>query len=264
MIILSEQQAVHGVEEGGWRVVAATVIGAMHERKCELGQDAYAVGVENGLLVAALCDGAGSAVRGLEGARIGSRLVVEELLGHWDTQDALTEEVVQKRVLAAIEKARRVVMRLGNLAEYAATLVGVIATMERGWFFHIGDGAGVALASIGHEAGSVVSRPENGEYINETYFFTGNAWQEHIRITAFDKEKVLALMSDGVTPFAMLHGSIGVDERFVMPVFRYLSDVDPEQGARALLGTLGCESASKISDDDKTLLYLERVALSEA
>ena len=260
ILILSEEQAQHGIEAHGWKVVAATTTGATHERKGETGQDVYAVGLEPGCLVAAVCDGAGSAVRGLEGARVASRLVVEGLLDRLGAlpPSAITENTVKDQVVACILQARQVVMRLGALNDYAATLVGMIATTEGGYFFHVGDGAGVTLSSTGEGTSSVMTRPETGEYINETYFFTDGHWQDHLRTTAFGQAEVVLIMSDGVTPFALLPNSVGVDERFVLPVCRYLRESDPEQGERALSATLRCENAGKVSDDDKTLIYIER------
>ena len=253
MILLSQHEPHIGRTEQGWKIIAATVTGAMHERKGEPGQDAYAVGVDQGVLVAVVCDGAGSAVLGGEGARLCSQLVVEGLL---EIQGELTEAFVKERIVLCIDRARRSVMKFGELKEYAATLVGLIAHREMGWFFHIGDGAGVAF---GADQAQTVTKPENGTYINETYFFTDGDWQNHLRITAFGSAEALILMSDGVTSFAMLPYSVGVDDRFTAPVFRYLRETDPEQSGRALSGTLGCENARKVSDDDKTFLYVERM-----
>lgn len=253
-----------GLENLWGRVVAATVTGSMHERRGEHGQDAYAVGLSGQLMVAALCDGAGSARHGLEGARLCSQTVVdglmEDLLAE-PIQDKFIEHVFARHVEASVEKAHNLASRQGKPREYAATLVGAVVGVEWGCIFHIGDGVGVAIPRNGavYEWGnSVISSPENGEYINETFFFTDAEWRKHIKYTKFKTVDVgvIVLMSDGVMPFAMTTGNVGPAERFMGPVCQYLGEKEISQVGLALQGTLGCEAARKVSDDDKTMIYI--------
>ncbi|CAK0768369.1 hypothetical protein CCP3SC1AL1_4430001 [Gammaproteobacteria bacterium] len=65
-------------------------------------------------------------------------------------------------------------------------------------------------------------------------------------------------MTDGVTSFALSSNSATVAERFIVPVFRYLQDIESVRGSPALYNTLQSEKAKLISDDDKTFVYVQR------
>ncbi len=173
-----------------WKVVGAAVRGAGHEREGTPLQDAYAATAEGEWLVAAVCDGAGSATLGGLGARVGAGVVAEALAeacaaapaGPPARAQAFWEEAARE----AIKRARRAVAQ--SLAEAEggtdedglpaferahATLVGVVAQPAGGLFLHVGDGLGAAVAE-GEAA--AVSPPSNGAYANETYFFTQADW----------------------------------------------------------------------------------------
>jgi hypothetical protein len=143
------------------------------------------------------------------------------------------------------------------LRAHHSTLVGVLSGPNGGCFFQIGDGA--AAADIGGSiqpwAEHIVSRPENGEYTNETYFFTLPDWREHLRLVPFPAVNQLALMSDGVSSFAMLTDCSAPDLRFLGPVSLYLENAEAEAGARALAATLDDTRAHEVSSDDKTLVW---------
>ncbi|MBW8807960.1 MAG: protein phosphatase 2C domain-containing protein, partial [Lysobacter sp.] len=177
-----------------------------------------------------------------------------------DAFEASASEAIQIARAALIEIADAAKV---SLSSYAATLVGFAGDGQRGWFFHIGDGIGVAEAVSAGEAmadqPSVVSAPENGEYSNETYFVTGDAWRQHLRVLAVTAPTArLALMSDGAMPFAMDKGNTGLFKPFIEPVARYLASVGEDDGSRALLGTLDDPRTHGITSDDKTLLIALR------
>ena len=92
-LIFSEERSHNGLKNNWWKTVAATVTGSMHERRGDLGQDAFAIGVSDSLIVVALCDGAGSSRHGLEGARICSQSVVSGL-----TKDLLLLKSSKNRI----------------------------------------------------------------------------------------------------------------------------------------------------------------------
>ena len=263
----SKDQPYTGIESTHWKIVAATATGAMHNRKNEAGQDAYAIGlIEESWLVAVLCDGAGSVIYGLEGARLCSQQVVNnivDVVSAFSTEkNGFTPKTVTDCIVHSIENVRQQLSkRIGVLADYAATVVGLVAGPERGYFFHIGDGCGVALPWVDHKTRweeAILTKPENGEYSNETYFFTDPDWQDHLRITALGTIQQAILMSDGVTHFAMSPGGEQVEERFIAPVCQYLQKTESSQGGKALYGSLASKNANQISDDDKTLIYGKR------
>ena len=131
----------------------------------------------------------------------------------------------------------------------------MVASQNGGTFFHIGDGAGAAtnFNNFGHY---ITSPPENGEYANETYFFSQLDWKEHLRLTPFGSDyDLILLMTDGVTPFAMGAGATSPHPPFWRPVCNFLASHSSVDGEVALSNVLEREEIRKITDDDKTLVW---------
>jgi hypothetical protein len=239
-----------------WRVFAAAVAGASHVESGAPCQDAFAHRVAGDWLLAAVCDGAGSQPRSHIGAQLLAHAVVDGLAGSLD--GALDAEGFRAHVERAIDRSRGTIESAAcaesePFASYAATLVGVAAGPQGGFFFHIGDGVAAARARADGGA-CTVSQPENGEYANETYFATGDEWAAHLRVLAFDAPALVALMSDGAAPFAMSKGNAALFPGFIGPVERFLESAEEADGNRALAGTLGDPRTHAITGDDKTLL----------
>ncbi|MEH6419388.1 PP2C family serine/threonine-protein phosphatase [Pseudomonas sp. CGJS7] len=254
----------------GWRIYAASATGTSHLDKGIPCQDACAFHAHGDALVAVVCDGAGSAARSDVGSRVVADTVARELGERFQREpDWLGEDRDGFFAIAAaaVQSARAALIEIAaadeaSLSSYAATLVGYAGDAHGGWFFHIGDGIGVAeAAGADGEAAAepVVSLPANGEYANETYFVTGEAWREQLRVLRAPAPAArLALMSDGAMPFAMQKNNAGLFQPFFEPVTRYLASVDEAQGSRALLGTLEDPRTHGITSDDKTLLIALR------
>lgn len=262
---MSEGDLLHkGVASPVWKVVGAAVRGPSHARTGQPCQDSFEMAVSGDWLAAAVCDGAGSAKRGGEGASLLAWTVVQHLSQAAEAGDDGLLEHLEEVVAAAIEEVRENIADPDDpevLRAHHATLVGVLAGPGGGCFFQIGDGA--AAADIGGDGGEwtecAVSKPENGEYANETYFFTLSNWREHLTFTPFTAAARLMLMSDGVSGFAMQTDCIAPDLRFLGPVSRYLEATEVDAGARALAATLDTDQAHEVSSDDKTLVWACRV-----
>ena len=249
-----------------WKVFGVSLAGFSHQadgRNCEDYHALQTVG--NGWLVAALSDGAGSAIRSIEGAKAICEGVVSAISSRLALSDQIVNEQVETSARSwieeSIERVRSGLLSKNHeaIAEFHATLVGVIAGQNGGLFFHIGDGA--ACAMVHREIGNnVMSLPENGEYANETYFFTENSWKDHLRFTSFGPEfDVIAIMTDGVTPFALASKAHGPYAPFFDPVARFLEIQGRDEGERGLSATLGSDAIRKITDDDKTLVWALKV-----
>lgn len=242
-----------------WRVVGAAVTGRAHVDSRTPCQDAFAHRSHDDVLVAAVCDGAGSTTLGGVGARRIADGVVGALWrqlqrhgmpwGDAARQLMALESVREARDALALEASAA----FGSLDDYSCTLLGVVASPDGGWFLHVGDGVGVREAEGTDDR--VLSLPENGEYANETWFVTMPGWEARLRITPFDgASRLLALMSDGTQPFAMARDGSGLFQPFIEPVVRFLRGVDDAQGAGALEATLADPRTDAITTDDKTLL----------
>jgi hypothetical protein len=250
-----------------WKVVAASTTGIGHVEKGEPCQDAHAWWNHNDWLVCVVCDGAGSASRGEIGAQFGADNVCRELSGNIHgapTQSSADINLWKERVRDAIEITRIMLAREfctteSCLEDFHATMVGAVIGPEYGLLFHIGDGAGVLYPASDSEA-IKISPPENGDFANETFFYTETSWSERLRFTPMPHQASrLVLMSDGTMSFAMTQDRSGMDLGFFAPVDHYLQQTDAETGSLALANTLSDERTHQITRDDKTLLWASRL-----
>ncbi|MBB5606555.1 MULTISPECIES: PP2C family serine/threonine-protein phosphatase [unclassified Janthinobacterium] len=244
-----------------WRVFGASVRGKSHLDKGVPCQDAHAQVVVDDILVAIVCDGAGSARHSEQGARFVATqtmlALAERLRLGASLQDlqagALTATLVQIR--AALDELASAAG--ATLDDYATTVVGVVMGPDDGFFFHLGDGLGVAQLADGNQ---LISLPANGEYANETYFLSGERWSEQLRLLPISQPvRGLVLMSDGCMPFAMSKNNASLYAPFMDAVQGYLRTVDSVSvGNEALSATLADPRTHQITGDDKTLLLAMR------
>jgi hypothetical protein len=178
-----------------------------------------------------------------------------------DRSIPFNHDSVRLWIVDGVESVRSNISRTANghsLSAFHATVVGAIAGPSGGIFFHLGDGAAFATM-LGDFSQSIFSPPENGEYANETFFFTQPDWQNHLRLTSFDGQfDLIALMSDGVTPFALAPGASAPHEPFIGPLSRYLRSHTQEEGRKALAVTFEKDAIRRITGDDKTLVWALR------
>ncbi|HMF44282.1 MAG TPA: PP2C family serine/threonine-protein phosphatase [Polyangia bacterium] len=245
-----------------WRVFAASATGPSHREDGRPCQDAFAHRTDGDTLIAVVCDGAGSCELSHVGARVVSESVVHAIaaqLGSKLVQADSSPEQWRKVVETVIASARDALQAVakaaaGDVSAYASTLVGAVAWPSRLFFFHVGDGYAVARPRAA-DAPDIVSLPENGEYVNETYFVTGNEWQAHLRMAVHDVPiETVVLMSDGAAPFAIAKGNKELHRPFIDPVQRYLDQATEAEGNAALARTLEDPRTDSITTDDKTLL----------
>lgn len=237
-----------------YRVVVATTVGPYHKTKGLEGQDRFACQTKGQKIVAVVSDGAGSAKYGKIGAKTICQRLCDILL-RADMKD------IRQGIVDGIESVRdELVLHRFNkpknengLIDFAATVVGVVYEKNKGVFFHIGDGAGIAMM----QNACVISEPENGIFTSETFFFTMDDWKDSLRFTPFKEANSIFLMTDGVTGFALKKNQRSLEKGFLEPINLFLkSEGDAKKAARALKNTLETPKASSLNGDDKTLMWI--------
>ncbi len=238
------------------KVLSACVTGPVHKIRQIPCQDYCRHSTRGDNFVAVLSDGAGSAKYG----RIGAKILCDTLI---DLLPNVPFRDIKTSIINSVEVAREKLLfhRLNSrnnhrgLMAFSATLVGVVYHKNHGIFFHIGDGA--ALAFTGSNFSEyVASKPENGIFSCETYFYTMDDWRDCLRFTTFEKAHTIMMMSDGVTGFSFSSDYKNIEPRFLLPIDRFLSKEPIKSRARrALYNTLGTPQAQKINPDDKTFLW---------
>jgi hypothetical protein len=256
---------LQALEGAGWRVIGASLRGRDHVSRGIERQDAFAAAVVSSMAFAVVCDGAGSARCAAAGAARFSQAVLEALK-HEAADGGIRFSVARFRdvVIEAVEACRAAIKAEGlPLHEHHTTLLVLAARTDATFIAHVGDGlAGVALSADWTEA--KLSLPENGEYANETVFVTEDDWTERLRccrLPALQPGRVAVILTDGTMPFVIGPDQKGLEPGFMAPVSRHLFATGGVPAAEALAATLGSPDACRISGDDKTLVWIGRLAV---
>lgn len=249
------------LEEVHWRVVAASVRGRGHEKVGQLCQDAhYWVRLPEGILVAAVADGAGSASLGKIGAIVAAQTGVETLRDRLATSPLPSDDhewrLLINDILAITRKTveTEAVACQQSVRELASTLIIVVATSNLVVAAQIGDG----VAVISDQHGNLISltAPQFGEYINETTFLVSPQALETAQITLWQgKTAKIALLSDGLQMLALELDQGKPYAPFFSPLFHFVAQINDETEAKdQLVAFLRSPKITERTDDDLTLL----------
>lgn len=180
------------------KIAAVSVIGRGHLKKNTVCQDSHYKYQKNGVNVLAISDGAGSKSY----SHIGSKLLVNKVCQYLSenfkkiyTGDySNVRKDLMNYLLKELEK-KKYSLKIQRIEEFAATLLFVAQKEDKFLVGHIGDGV---IGYLKNEELRVVSKPENGEYANETYFVHPN-FLEKLRLGKGTLEGVegFILMTDG-------------------------------------------------------------------
>ncbi|MFE3839339.1 PP2C family serine/threonine-protein phosphatase [Pseudogemmobacter sonorensis] len=184
------------------KLAFAAVAGRNKEDRRGACQDAVFGKSLNGISCIALADGAGSRRLSGTGARKTVRVVVDHILAHFDLLFEQTWRGDRKEAtsyilnLISTELSSDRFSRRGSLEDYACTLIFAATDDDRMLLGHLGDGVAFLVDAQSVE---ISSQPDNGEFANETYFFTAHDAVEHFRLTATKLEAPVSILlaSDG-------------------------------------------------------------------
>lgn len=248
-----------------WRAAGASVAGTAHARAGIPCQDAYRWEVlPNGCLIVAVADGAGSAARADEGARLAADGAIARLTarlqGDLPTDEGAWREVIADALAAAL--AAVVAHAEGADApprDYATTLTVVAATGALLAVGQIGDGVAVGDAEGGL---FLAASPQRGEYANEVALLTAPEAVAGAAIALFATPvRAVAVTTDGLLRLAVRLPSYEPHAPFFRPLFAFLAETDdPATAGEELARFLASERVAERTDDDKTLVLAVRAA----
>lgn len=237
-----------------WQVVGASVRGPDHEREDAPCQDAWAwSSCGAGGTCLCLCDGAGSAPH----AEVGARVVATAVVAAWTEAAVSDAAALVEAMRSACAAGRAALLRTAvdlevAPAALACTLIAVACIEDTVVVAHLGDGAVVGL-----RAGELVvlSAPDRGEYVNETWFVTSAAWEAHLRVSVHAKTAALCVLTDGCQEAALVRAADRSPfSPFFAPLFEFTAEITDAAAASAeVLQLLDGAAMRKSSGDDKTL-----------
>jgi len=225
-------------------------------------------------LSVAVSDGAGSALNAEAGAEITSTIFCEELLGlSKQLEFRAPGEWINDFVVECVLKVRnqlRSKAKSDDIKSFHCTLVAALVGPEGGFSIHIGDGSIFGGQFKNDSKGGevelnsnfVISKPENGEYTNETFFITEGNWIKHLRVTPLPRLDWVVACTDGGAAL-ILEKETEVKPKFLVPFFQELIS-DKFTKNNYISEVLSDPKANALTTDDKTIFVAMRSSAIQA
>ncbi|NLV39602.1 MAG: protein phosphatase 2C domain-containing protein [Candidatus Hydrogenedentes bacterium] len=245
-----------------WKTISASVAGSAHSRRaveCQDKSEVLVYDVQGSChLVAAVADGAGSALHGALGAQIVVTEMVRTLI---QCADAVTppSEVDARQWISNLqgildERAAEISEEIGALA---CTLLACLIGPMHSVFIHIGDGGWIAKVDNELQA---VTYPYSGEYENETVFITTPTCVDKLQFVCIERPvEMVAAYTDGLQHLCLDYRSRRPHEGFFGPIMLRLSETKNVDALNeSLVAFLNSDAINERTDDDKTLFMAVR------
>ena len=247
-----------------WRFAAGQATGTAHVKAGVPCQDRVkCVCLPNGLLVAALADGAGSAKYAETGAEVAVNTAVNHIAEYdWSSGCDFSPDLLVSAAQAACASIRHQAIQSNErLRDFAATFLFIVATRSSAAALQIGDG--LIVTQDDGNGWKWIFWPERGEYANTTRFLTDEDAFAEVQVHSFDCVPMdIALMSDGLESLALHYASKTAHEPFFGPMLKPLW---AEEGcgevqtlSETLRGFLTSPRIRQRTDDDLSLLIATR------
>ena len=244
-----------------WRVVAASELGTSHAatgKVCEDSCWAQVNSLASGepLLSVFVSDGAGSALKGGDGAELAIEAAAQFLAkkleqGEFGLSDTLATELVIAVRGAIYARAESLSL---TARDFACTFLGLLSSPRGTLVLQVGDGGVVLDVGAGLEVAVI---PMAGEYANMTYFVTD---EDAVNVLVTKTYPVpasrVAAFSDGLQRLALNMATNEPHEPFFAPFFNGMLKATSEQEDQLqplLVKFLGSAPVNERTDDDKTL-----------
>lgn len=241
-----------------WKMAQGYVTGKMHQKKNIPCQDRTFHLKNNGVDVVVLADGAGSSKHSDIGATIATRETATFLTNQFHRLISLENEEISRMILGHIlVRLSEQASKEGNpLKDYASTLLFVAVSGTNYISGHLGDGV-IAYHKDGCYC--VFSLPEQGEYINSTFFTTSYEAEYRFRIHTDSADGIhgFILMSDGSAESLFNRNEVSLAE--AIPIFHDWLQKNPGSKVSHALN-VNLENVIKTrTTDDCSLALMARV-----
>lgn len=235
-----------------YKVACGRVVGRSHIAASTPCQDYVAARNIRGIGCVALADGAGSRANSEVGAHEAVKATLRILSRDFDELYALTStdySAVASRVISECRRAldRKAQAFNAEVDTFACTLMFVAHKDGRYLAGHLGDG----IIAMETEEGTieVLSRPDNGEYVNTTVFITEPDAASRFRIYAgVHSTPSFAVMSDGTAESLYLR-STGRTAPALQKLLQWTRELSKSKAEGMLSANLEQVFGKKTTDD---------------
>lgn len=244
-----------------WATVAASARGTSHIARDIVNQDAYRQMVlDDGTLVVAVADGAGSARMSHVGSQIAAEVATATVASFLtespdaDWLKAINEAFVAARCAIVANAVEESADPKAGVDAFATTLLIAIANDEAFLAAQRGDGV---IISRDRATGMVRTAvpPQNGDYANQTFFLTDEVGDRLLHVEVLPPVSSFAAMTDGLTDLAISARDNAPHTPFFEPLERFALEADDADAAAGqLLQFLESERVCARTGDDKTLV----------
>jgi hypothetical protein len=249
-----------------WTWASASCIGVAHLREGSRKQDAvrtFSIVGASEVFVSIVCDGAGSATHGGEGASLTCNFFARAIRNHLKSSGALPAQAdftnwlgEARDHLSFVAKKRSLELR-----DFASTLVVAVSDGTSIVAAHVGDGA-IVVRNAHTSEWRVASWPANGEYAAMTYFVTSDDEPPMRFFDCSQPVSAIFVFSDGIERLALNFGEQTPHKAFfdamVKPFDSASTAGKSETLSASLLAFLDSDKVRDRTDDDKTIVIAVR------
>lgn len=179
--------------------------GTWHRESRQPSEDAVFLNSKQEYLFCGLADGQSGSRYGQAGGKACLEALWEHIasIGIGNFLDApFPDEHPCSATRAVRQRLRQLSESRGTpLEEFSSTLLAAAIDLERGKYalLHLGDGCAVGVPSTGEPI--LISQPENGPSLNQTWLTTSENAVSHFRVRfgSLENKKRILLLSDGAT-----------------------------------------------------------------
>jgi serine/threonine protein phosphatase PrpC len=251
-----------------WSIVGAAVIGTSHANRGIPCQDSFRIWCgSHGIAVIAVADGAGSARHSNLGSAEAAELAIGALRAHFIRRPVTRPNIYEaiKRAFITVRSELEIYadVREIPLETLATTLTVAVLMPDCLAVAQTGDGLIVGVNNLGQI--KAATRPQGGEYANETFFITAADGVVPRYAEVYTPVSALAVLTDGLLSVATNYQDHQPHHGFFEPMFTALSQSDdPEALEQQLAAFLQSDRVNARTDDDKTLVLAVRRGMPTA